>query len=100
LSLRDGSQVIVSGLRLPGGWIEVSYPATGQKFVAAKVGDYVYPSDVRIDAQNDLLYVKATGLVGGISQRTYLFEYDLRQHRLLTRRRVKGALPEECPDPG
>ena len=101
LSLRDGSQVLVSGLQLPGGWIEVSYPATGQKFVAAKAGDYVHPTDVRINPQNDILYVKATGLVGGIWQRTYLFAYDLRKHRLLTRRRVKdSALPEACPDPG
>jgi hypothetical protein len=101
LSMRDGSQVIVAGAQVPGGIVGLFYPATGQKFVAANAGDYVYPSDVRVNAQNDLLYVKATGLAGGIWQRTYLFEYDLRQQRLLTRRRVKDdALPEECPDPG
>jgi len=101
LSLRDGSQVTISGAQMPGGRIDVFYPATGGKFVAADAGDYVYPSDVRIDAQNDLLYVKADGLAGGIWERTFLFEYDLRQHRLVTRRRVKdGKLPEVCPEVG
>jgi hypothetical protein len=79
----------------------VFYPATGQTFVAANAGDYVYPSDVRMNTQNDLLYIMARGLAGGIWQRTYLFEYDLGQHGLLTRRRVKdSALPDACPDPG
>jgi hypothetical protein len=101
LSMRDGSQVIVAGAQVPGGIVGLFYPATGRKFVAANAGDYVYPSDVRVNAQNDFLYVKASGLAGGIWQRTYLFEYDLRQHRLLTRRRVKdSALPDACPDPG
>jgi len=101
LTLRDGSQVTISGAQMPGGRIDWFYSATGQRFVAADAGDYVYPGDVRIDARNDLLYVKAAGLAGGIWERTFLFEYDLRQHLLVTRRRIKGGeLPEACPDLG
>jgi hypothetical protein len=98
--LRDGSQVAIKGAQMPGGRIVVLYSVTGHQFVAADAGDYVYPSDVRFDARNDLLYVKAAGLAGGIWERTVLFEYDLRQHRLVTRRRVNGRdLPGACPSP-
>jgi hypothetical protein len=100
LSLRNGSQVTVSGAHMPDGRIDVFYPATGQTFVATP-GDYVYPNRVRVDAQKDLLYVEASGLAGGSLQRTYLFEYDLRRHRLLARRRVPDSvLFKYCPDPG
>jgi hypothetical protein len=92
LSLRDGSKVIVSGAQVPGGRITVSYPATGRTLVAADPGDYIYPSDVRMDAKNDLLYVKADGLAGGISEQTRLFEYDLRGQRIMERRQVKNSI--------
>jgi hypothetical protein len=99
LSLRDGSEVIVSGAQVPGGRITVSYSATGRTFVAADPGDYVYPSDVRIDAQNDLLYIKGNGFAGGISEQTWLFEYDLHEQRIKECRQVKnGILPAECPE--
>jgi hypothetical protein len=68
--------------------------------VAANAGDYVYPGDVRMNAQGNLLYVKASGLAGGIWQQTWLFEYDLRAERLVARQQVvDDALPCECPEP-
>jgi hypothetical protein len=67
--------------------------------VAANAGDYVYPSDVRINTPDDLLYVKASGLAGGIRHQTWLFEYDLRGPRLVARQEVVDeALPAECPE--
>lgn len=99
LTLSGGSKVVVSGARIPGGRIDVRYPATGRVSVAAKPGDYVYPNDVRMNAQNDLLYVKASGLAAGIWQETWLFEYDLRRQQLVARQEVvEGALPAECPE--
>ncbi len=99
LTLTDGSSVVVSGAQTPGGRIDLRYPATNHTTVAASAGDYVYPSDVRIDGQNDLLYVKATGLAGGIRQQTWLFEYDLRGQRLVARRQlVDDAVPAECDE--
>jgi hypothetical protein len=75
------------------------YPAEHRDVVAANPGDYVYPVDVRLDAQNDLLYVKAHGLAGGLMEQTWLFEYDLHGQRMAQRLQVKnGALPAECPD--
>jgi len=99
LTLRNGTEVLVRGAQIPGGRVVASYPAEHRDVVAADPGDYVYPSDVRLDAQNDLLYVKASGLAGGLTEQTWLFEYDLRGQHIIERRQVKnGVLPMECPD--
>ncbi len=90
---------MVSGAQIPGGRISVRYLTTGRESVAANAGDYVYPSDLRLNAQDDLLYVKASGLAGGIRQETWLFKYDLHGQRLVERRQVvNDSLPAECPD--
>lgn len=66
LTLNDGSKVLVEGAQRPGGRITVRYLATAREIEAANAGDYVYPSDVRLDAPNGVLYVKASGLAAGI----------------------------------
>lgn len=97
LTLRDGSEVVVSGASMAGGLVSIRYKATGQSLVAANAGDYIYPEDVRFDGLRDLLYVKASGLAGGTWQQTWLFEYDLHAHRLLVRQRVpEKALAADC----
>jgi len=98
VTLSDGSKVVIIGDQSPGGRILARYVTTGRLVEAANAGDYVYPSDVRFGAQNGLLFVKASGLALGITQETWLFEYDLVRHRLVERRRVAdSALPTECP---
>jgi hypothetical protein len=100
LKLRDGTEILVKGAQMPGGRIAVFYPAEGREVVAANAGDYVYPSDVRFDVKNDLLYVKAHGLAGGLSEQTWLFEYDVGGQRVLESRQIKnGILPQECEGP-
>jgi hypothetical protein len=100
LTLRNGAKVIVKGFDTVSGRITVSYPATGRDVVAADPNDYIYPSDVRLDAQNDLLYVKAHGLAVLSGEQTWLFEFDLRGQRILERRQIRnGILPMECPEP-
>jgi len=97
VTLSDGSKVMVVGYQMPGGRITVRYMTTGRELEAANAGDYVYPSDVRFDAQKNLLFVKASGLAGGINHETRLFEYDLLGQRLIESRRVcDTALPTEC----
>jgi hypothetical protein len=101
LSLRDGRRAVVIGAQVPGGRVSVRYPPTHREIVAADPGDYIYPSDIRLDASGDLLYVKAYGLAGGITEETWLFEYDLHHERILDRRQIKsGVLPPECPETG
>ncbi len=100
LTLRDGAQVIVNGSDTPSGHVTVSYPAAGRVVVAADPNEYIYPSDVRLDAQNELLYVKAEGLALLDGDQTWLFEFDLRKQRIVQRTRVRnGILPMECPEP-
>jgi hypothetical protein len=86
-------------MQMPGGRIDVRDVASGRESVAANAGDYVYPSDVRVDLQNDHLYVKASGLGGGIRYETWLFDYDLRGKRAVSRLQVlDDALPLECTE--
>ncbi len=81
-----------------GGRIKLYFLKTGETYVAADAGDYVYPSDVRLNAESELLYVKAHGLAGGVREETWLFEYDLRARKLISRIPVRnGSLPPECP---
>lgn len=99
VTLSDSSQVMVVGAQMPGGRITARYVTTGRELEAANAGDYVYPSDVRFNAQTNLLFVKASGLAGGITHETWLFEYDLLGQHLIERRRVAdSALPTECPE--
>jgi len=99
ITLIDGARVIVKGTQSPGGRIEVRYANSGEGIVAADAEDYVYPSDVRVSSQNNLIYVKACGLAGGINHETWLFEYDLDHQRLVTKQLVSDdVLPAECPE--
>lgn len=99
VTLSDGSKVMVVGYQMPGGRITARYLTTGRELEVANAGDYVYPSDVRFNGQTNLLFVKASGLAGGINHETSLFEYDLLGQRLIERRRVSDrALPTECPE--
>ena len=76
-----------------------AYPALDPGVIAADAGDCTYPSDVRVDAQRDLLCVKAQGSAGGMSEQMWLFEYDLRRQQLLGRLEVNDSvMPGECPD--
>ena len=78
----------------------VSYSA-GTPIEAANPQDYIYPSDVRINAQEDMLYVRADGRPAvGYSTQTWLFEYDLRGRLIRRRLQVeKGVLPSLCAEP-
>jgi hypothetical protein len=80
-----------------GGRIVVRYQPDGPQVVAADAGDYVYPTDVRINEAKTVLVVKAMGLAGGIRHETWLYEYDLDRRRRLSKVLVDPAvLPGEC----
>jgi hypothetical protein len=97
LNLRSGIQIAIRGAKIPGGRVSVYYPSDRSTFIAADPSDYVYPTDIRIDDKNNLLLVKARGLAGGISEQTWLFEYDILRQKILGRVQVKNdVLPAEC----
>jgi hypothetical protein len=97
LTTAAGAKVNVRGAEMVSGRIVVRYQPDGPEVVAADAGDYVYPSDVRINEARTILVVKATGLAGGIRHETWLYEYDLEGQRQLSRVRVDPTvLPDEC----
>ena len=99
LTFSRGLQVIVKAMQSPGGRVTVLYPKAGMASVAADPGDYIYPSDIRADYPNDLLFVRARGLAGGMSEQTWLFEYDVRRKKVIKKLRVENqVLSQECPD--
>ncbi len=98
--LHGGTPERIRGAQAPGGVVLLRWTDTGEEVVAANAGDYVYPSDVRVNVASGLLYVKTSGLAGGISRQTWLFEYDLRRHHMTHGVRVDDAnLPTECAAP-
>jgi hypothetical protein len=99
LMTRAGSAVTVRGSQRPGGRIMATFGPDPRPAEIANPGDYIYPSDVRVDASNDRLYVKATGVAAGSAQpQTWLFEYDLAQRQQVRRLLVDpSVLPPDCP---
>jgi hypothetical protein len=81
-----------------GGQIDIRYEEDGQELVAVNPGDYIYPSDVRIDNNAGVLYVKASGSAAGVWRETWLYEYDLQRRRQASKLLVDpSVLPAECP---
>jgi len=98
VTIAGGARVTVKGADMVGGRIMVRYEPDGPELVAVQPGDYIYPSDVRLDAARRSLYVKASGLAGGIWEETWLFEYDLQRRQQVSRILVEpSVLPPECP---
>jgi hypothetical protein len=98
--LADGSRVRVVGVQWTGGRIDVEFEGEHVVRTAAKSGDYIYPSDVRIDHATDHLFVKTSGISAWRDEpHTWLFEYDLRGRKEVNSVRVDPtSLPQECPD--
>ena len=46
-------------------------------------GDYLYPSELRIASRGHVVYGRASGLAGGITETTKIFAYDLDARRLV-----------------
>lgn len=91
-----GQALRLSGAQTVGGRI-VARDERGTVHVVADAGDYVYPDDVRTSAETDRIFVKASGLGGGMFSETWLFEYDLENLRQVDKIRVDPAvLPPEC----
>jgi hypothetical protein len=97
ISVLHSRKVTVVGAQVPGGIIQVRYGTSGKVGLAGTAGDYVYPSDVRVDRRLGLLYVRADGRGGGVVPETVLLEYDIGERVLLRRLAVDPAvLPREC----
>src|SRR5262249_24562065 len=76
----SGTELVISGYQAVGGAVVARDKRTGATHVVANAGDYVYPADVRTSSDFTRVYVKAAGLAGGLSEETWLFEYDLTEY--------------------
>jgi hypothetical protein len=100
LALRDGTAVQVHGLQAPGARIAVKYPKSGAEIGVTEMVDYVYPTDIKIDNNREILYVKTDGYVAGMIKRTRLFAFDLNKRVTIAREEVDNSvLPPECQKP-
>jgi hypothetical protein len=97
ITIAGGSKATIVGTETVAGRIVIRYESDDPAETAVQPGDYIYPRDVRVNEARDLLYVKARGLAGGISDETWLYECDLQKRKQLQKRRVHPAvLPQEC----
>jgi hypothetical protein len=100
ITIAGGSTATVQGADVVSGGIVIHYGPDGPSVTAVQPGDYIYPSDVRLNDDHDRLYVKARGLAAGIWHETWLYEYDLQKRKQVQKQRVyPDALPPECPMP-
>ena len=98
LALSNGEKLAVEAVHGPGGTVELLDSTSGRRWTVADSGDYVYPSDIREDVSKEQLFVKTQGLAAGLSEETWLFQYDVGSRRLLAQVRVApDVLPPECP---
>ena len=99
MTLRDGTAVQIHGLEAPGARITATYGKSGDVGVTEMV-DYVYPTDIRIDKNHEILYVKTDGYVLGRTKRICLFAFDLYKKATIVREEVDNSvLPQECVRP-
>jgi len=97
LEMADKLTVRIKAGEHVGGNVVVRHLPDGQYLIIVPPQDYIYPNDVRVDRGRDMLYVKASGLAAGIWSETWLYEYDIRQRKVLSRVLVDPAvLPPEC----
>jgi hypothetical protein len=93
----NGQKVTIVGFQGPGARVVIQSPS-GKQVEVASPGDYIYPMDVRYDFGDQILYVRADGLAGGISKETWLFAYDISKARQTARMEVDPrSMPPVCP---
>lgn len=98
ITTSKGLTVRIQGATMPGGQVTIKYLPEEVEIVAANAGDYIYPTDVRLNSGSDVLFIKASGITAAFSQpQTWLFAYDLNSRKQIMRERVDpSVLPAEC----
>lgn len=98
ITTRSGIRAIVLGLKDINGQIHVQFGAESKPVVAVFPKDFLGPTDVRVDINQDWLFVRAYGdtALGGKAE-TWLYKYDLRDRKVISESRVDpSVLPKEC----
>jgi hypothetical protein len=82
-----------------GGRFEALYSDEAEPRTVGRPGDYVYPLELRVDPRRMRAFGRASGLAGGIFQKTVIFEYDLQQRRAVSEIEVDPVLLPAPPEP-
>ena len=100
LQTRGAGAVRITGAQSVGGEIKIDFSSGAGDQLGVKSGDYVYPSDVRVDPIRDILYLRTYGLPAMSHEAvTWLFEVDLRKRVRTAGLEVDAAvLPPECAE--
>ena len=92
-----GREIRIVGHQRVSGIVVARDDRTGQEHVVANADDYIYPADIRATTDFSRIFVKASGLAGGLWHETWLYEYDLVNFRQVAKIRVDPlVLPPEC----
>lgn len=91
--------VTVSAQCCVGGRFLAHYSDESSARVVFTPGDYVYPRELRFASHEHLVYGRATGLAGGITETTRIFAYDLDGRRLLESVEVDPRLLPPAREP-
>jgi len=100
LETSSGAPVHVTGAQRVGGGVVLAYPPSAREYFPADSSDTLYPSEVRVDLTQDLLFVRMSAPpILGWGQVPILYEFDLRKRTRVTDLRVDpSALPPPCSD--
>jgi hypothetical protein len=97
LQLADKLRIHIAAGEHVDGNVVVRFLPDGQSLTVVPPRDYVYPRDIRTNRGREFLYVKTDGLAAGVFRETWLYTYDLRQRKILSRVLVDASvLPSEC----
>lgn len=98
ITTRSGIRAVVLGRNDINGQIHVQFDPDPESVVAVFPKDFLGPTDVRVDINQDWLFVRAYGhaAFGGDAE-TWLYKYDLRDRKVISESRVDpSVLPKEC----
>lgn len=68
--------ILIEAYGFVGGKVVATYN-DGTRYLVANPGDYVYPTEIRVDSATNKLYVFADGLAAGIWRASRIYEFDL-----------------------
>jgi hypothetical protein len=100
----NGQTVTVTAACCIGGRFLAKYGDETQPRIVGQPGDYVYPTELRVNRETRRVYGMARGLAGGIWHKTVIFEFDLVRRQQIGRVEVDDkilppAVQPEGPKP-
>ena len=87
----DGRSVQVFGHDGPGGSISFKYSDDSEPKQIVGSWDYVYPCEIRYNQDTQRIYIRQSGLSGGMFKEIVLYEYDLKARNMIHRVHVSAG---------